>query len=66
MDYTLSEKEVHAVQESFQRTGIDAVAYFELDMLMAGKDVTKAFADYLNRREVLIFYSFRNLNLDFV
>lgn len=51
-DYTLNEKEIYAVQESFQRTGIDAVAYFELDMLMAGKDVTKAFADYLNKREV--------------
>ena len=40
------------MQQSFQKTGVDAVAYFELDMLTAGKDVTKAFADYLDKREV--------------
>jgi hypothetical protein len=51
-DYTLTEKEIKDMQESFQRTGVDAVAYFELDMITAGKDVTKAFAEYLNKREV--------------
>lgn len=51
-DYTLTEKEVKSVQESFQRTGVDAIAYFELDMLMAGKDVTKAFGEYLTKREI--------------
>jgi len=51
-DYTLTPTELKDVQQSFQRTGVDAVAYFELDMVMAGKDVTKAFADYLNKREV--------------
>jgi len=52
-DYTLSEKELVDVQQSFQRTGIDAVAYFELDMLMAGKDVTKAFSEYFVKREII-------------
>lgn len=51
-DYALSPKELKDMQEYFQRTGIDAVVYFELDMLVAGKDVTRAFADYLLRREV--------------
>ncbi len=51
-DYTLTDKEVKDMQQSFQRTGVDAVAYFELDMLTAGKDVTKAFAEYLDKREV--------------
>lgn len=51
-DYTLTEKEIKDMQQSFQRTGIDAVAYFELDMVMAGKDVTKAFGEYLTKREV--------------
>jgi len=51
-DYTLTEKEIKDVQHSFQTSGVDAVAYFELDMLTAGRDVTKAFAEYLNRREV--------------
>lgn len=51
-DYTLTEKELSDAQQSFQRTGIDAVAFFELDKLTAGKDVTKAFGDYLNKREI--------------
>jgi hypothetical protein len=51
-DYRLTTKELADAQEYFQRTGIDAVAYFELDMLMSNKDVTKAFSDYLIKREI--------------
>jgi hypothetical protein len=51
-DYILTEKETLDMQQSFQRSGVDAVAYFELDMLMAGKDITRAFGDYLTKREV--------------
>lgn len=52
-DYALSAKELKDMQEYFQRTGIDAVVYFELDMLVAGRDVMRSFADYLVRREVV-------------
>lgn len=52
-DYTLTEKELEDIQQSLQRTGIDAVAYFELDKLTAGKDITKAFGDYLVKREIV-------------
>lgn len=51
-DYALSAKELNQMQDYFQRAGIDAVVYFELDMLVAGKDVSRAFADYMTRREV--------------
>lgn len=56
-DYTLTTKELEQVQLSFQRTGIDAIIYFDLDKLFASKDVTKAFGDYLSKREItnLIF-----------
>ncbi len=50
--YTLSPKELESIQQSFQRTGIDAVGYFESDYLFAGKDVFAAVADYLNKREI--------------
>jgi hypothetical protein len=55
--YTLTQKELENTQDYFQRTGIDAVACFELDRLMAGKDITRAFSDYFNKREItnLIF-----------
>jgi len=51
-DYSLTEKDLLDVQQMLQRTGVDAVAYFELDMLMASKDITKAFADYFTKREM--------------
>lgn len=55
--YTLTTKELEEVQLAFQRTGIDAIIHFEIDKLLASKDVTKAFGDYLLKREItnLIF-----------
>jgi hypothetical protein len=50
--YTLTEKEQTVTQEYFQRTGIDAVGYFPIDMLTAGKDISRAIADLLAKREV--------------
>jgi hypothetical protein len=50
--YSMTEKDLDKIQLSFQRSGIDAVVYFEIDELLAGKDVTAAFSDYLNKREI--------------
>jgi hypothetical protein len=56
--YTMPQKELEKIQLSFQRTGIDAIVYFETDELLAGKDVKIAFADYLNKRDIsnLVFF----------
>ena len=51
-NYTLTTKELAEVQLAFQRTGIDAIIYFEMDKLFASKDVTKGFGDYLLKREI--------------
>src|SRR6186997_1409727 len=51
-DYALSPKELKEMQDYLQRTGIDAVVYFELDMLVASQDVIRSFGSYLLRREV--------------
>ena len=50
--YTMTDKELEKIQLSFQRTGVDAIAYFETDELLAGTDVTLAYADYLNKRDI--------------
>jgi hypothetical protein len=50
--YTLTPKELETIQASFQRTGIDAVVYFENDLLTAGRDVSVAMAEYLIAREI--------------
>lgn len=56
-DYNLTAKELAEIQATFERTGIDAIIHFDVDKIFAGKDVSKAFSDYLIKREVanLIF-----------
>lgn len=50
--FTMSEKELETIQQSFQKIGIDAVAYMDRDLLYAGLDVSVAVAQYLNKREI--------------
>lgn len=40
------------MQLTFQKAGIDAIVYFDIDMLFANNDVTKAFSGYLTKREI--------------
>ncbi len=51
-DYTFTSKELEEIQRSFQKIGIDPIAYFETDVVLAGKDVTKAYAEYFVSRQV--------------
>jgi hypothetical protein len=57
-DYTCKQAELEEMQKAFQQIGIDAVAYFESDIVMAGSDVTKAFSDYFSARQIkyLLFF----------
>jgi len=50
--YTMTMKDLEQVQDYFQRTGIDAVVYLEIDFLAAGRDPSVALAEYLNAREI--------------
>jgi hypothetical protein len=50
--YLLTDDQLNIFHKSIQRTGIDAVAYFELDKLAAGKDIARAFANYFKNREI--------------
>jgi hypothetical protein len=57
-DYTFKQSELEEMQKAFQQIGIDAVAYFESDVVMAGSDVTKAFSQYFATRQIkyLLFF----------
>jgi len=48
----LTKKEIDEIHASLSRTGIDAVAYFEIDRVFAGRDVTLAFSEYFTGREI--------------
>jgi hypothetical protein len=47
-----SDQELEETQKGFQQIGIDAVAYFEEDKVLAGKDVSKVYAEYLVSRDI--------------
>jgi hypothetical protein len=50
--YSTTDTELEKVQQSFQKTGVDAVIYFVSDYLFANKDVLAALASYLTTREI--------------
>jgi hypothetical protein len=49
---SVTTKELEMMQTSFQKSGIDAVVYFENDLLTAGRDVAAALARALISREI--------------
>ncbi|HET9053148.1 MAG TPA: hypothetical protein VFM90_03175 [Cyclobacteriaceae bacterium] len=49
---SVTPKEIAVIHEGLVRAGIDAVAYFETDRVLAGGDAEKAYSKYLTRREV--------------
>lgn len=50
--YALTPKEISITHENLVKTGIDAIAYFTLDGVLAGKDVAKSFSEYFTKREI--------------
>ena len=55
---TFQKKELETLQKFFQQTGIDAVEYYESDLILAGKDVNVAFANAFLLREIKYFIFF--------
>lgn len=49
---SITAQEIITIHEGLIRAGIDAVAYFEVDRVLAGGDSEKAYNKYFNRREV--------------
>lgn len=51
-DYRLSPAEIGEYQKGFQRIGLDAIAWFPIDVVMAGADAIKAYSAYFTEREI--------------
>lgn len=51
-DYRLSLAEIDEYQKGFQRIGLDAIAWFPTDVVMAGEDAIKAYSAYFTERQV--------------
>jgi len=47
-----SDEELDIMQSSFQKSGIDAVAYFKTALVFGGTDVNQKIADFLIKREI--------------
>jgi hypothetical protein len=67
-DPAFTTKELEQVQAGFERTGIDAVLYFPVDVPMCNRDVQKVFTDHLTKREIkyLALLQKRPTELEFV
>lgn len=50
--YLLTEKEISTIHEGLIRAGIDAIAYFKIDGVLAGGDAIFSHSEYFKRREV--------------
>jgi hypothetical protein len=51
--YTLTPTELQTIHDNFILTGIDAVVYFDTDVILAGADAAKAYSAYLSKREIV-------------
>jgi hypothetical protein len=51
-DPGVTPEELNQTQKAFQQIGIDAVAYFARDVVMAGNDVVKAYTEYFVNRQI--------------
>lgn len=49
---TITDKQLETIQKSFQKTGIDAVAYFKTDFVFSGVDVAQKVSEFLSKREI--------------
>lgn len=58
-----SEEELDKIQNVFQNTGIDAVAYFENELVFSGREVTQKIADQLSKREVSFIILATNVDI---
>lgn len=67
-DHAFTQAELEEVQKAFQQIGIDAVAYFETDVVLSGKDVILAFSNYFSTRQIkyLIFLEKRAEGFRFI
>src|SRR5688572_7618015 len=50
--YLLTGKEITTTHENLIRAGIDAIAYFKTDGVLAGGDVTQSYTEYFKKREI--------------
>ncbi|HNJ44345.1 MAG TPA: hypothetical protein PKZ53_27940, partial [Acidobacteriota bacterium] len=51
-DPAFTQEELNQTQQAFQQIGIDAVAYFERDVVTAGQDVVNAYTTYFISRQI--------------
>jgi len=45
-------EQLETIQTSFQKSGIDAVAYFKTELVFGGVDITQKIVDHLAKREI--------------
>lgn len=57
--------QLEKIQTGFQKTGIDAVAYFNNGLVFAGRDVSQKIVDFLIKREITFIVLISKTNLGY-
>ena len=67
-DPSFTIKELEQIQAGFERTGVDAVLYYPLDLPMCNRDVQRVFTEYLSKREIkyLAFLQKKPSGMEFI
>jgi|GEM_PF-291882 len=57
-NHACKQTDLEEAQKAFQQIGIDAIAYFQTDAVLAGKDIIKAYTEYFTSRQItyLLFF----------
>ena len=67
-DETVTPADLRQVQRGFQKTGIDAVIHYPLQLALSAEEITKQFTEYMVKREIrfLIFFHKKGSLFEFV
>jgi hypothetical protein len=50
--YSITSNQILSIHENLIRSGVDAIAYFKIDAVLAGPDVIQSYAEYFTKREI--------------
>jgi hypothetical protein len=64
--HSITSNQLNTIHENLIRSGIDAVAYFKSDAVLAGPDVIQAYDNYFSKREIVTLVIIQKTESDYI
>lgn len=64
--HSFTSNQLLSIHENLIRSGIDAIAYFKIDAVLAGPDVVQSYAEYFTKREIANLIIIQKTPADFI